>query len=78
MKQEFLTAMWLHNKISKMELKQKGKRSQLHAQEAFNKNPHQYAMKLLDPKAAQGKPGFSREVANEYFHTTYADKKRGY
>ena len=52
MKQEFLKAMRLHNKIRKMELQKKEKRSQLHALEAFKK--------LLDPKAAQGKPGFSR------------------
>ena len=56
--------MKLHNKIRKMEIKQKEKRSQLHARETFNKNPHQHAKELLGPKAAQGKPGFSREVAN--------------
>ena len=81
MRQEFLTAMTFHNKhdkIRKMELKQKEKRSQLHAQEAFNKNRHQYAKKFLDPKAVQGKPGFSKEVANGYFHTTHEDKKRDY
>ena len=43
MKQEFLKAMRLNNKIRKMELKQKEKRSHVHAQEAFKKNPHQYA-----------------------------------
>ncbi len=37
-KQEFLKAMRLHNKIGKMELKEKEKRSQRHAQA---KNPHQ-------------------------------------
>ena len=56
-----------------MELKQKEKRSHVHAQGAFKKNPHQYAKNLLDCKGAQGKPGFSREVANEYFRTTYED-----
>ena len=82
MTEEFLKAMRLHDKIRKMELKQKEKMSQLpwlHTQEAFNKNLHQYAKTLLDPKAAQGKPGFSREVAiNEYFQTRYEDKKRDY
>ena len=58
MKQEFLKAMRLHNKIRKMELKQ---------------NPHQYAKN--DPRAAQGKSGFSSEVANGYFQTTYEGKK---
>ena len=61
-----------------MELKQKEKRSQLQAQEAFNKNPHQYAKKFLYPKAAQGKPGFSKEVANEFSRQHYAEKKRNY
>ena len=37
MKQEFLKAMRLHNQMGKMELKQKEKKSQLHAQEAFKK-----------------------------------------
>ena len=69
--------MRLHNKTRKMELKQKEKRSQLNAQ-VFNTNPHQYAKKIFNSKAAEGRPGFSRDVRNEYFHTPYEDKKRDY
>ena len=68
MKQEILKAMRMQKQNQENGLKQKEKRSQLHAQEAIKI--------LTNVPRSYRKTGFSREVVNEYFQTAYEDKKR--
>ena len=75
MRQDFLTMIRLHNKVRKLDLKQKRREKCDQSQERFKGNPHKYAKDLLDNKNRQGEPEFSKEVADKFFKSTYRDKK---
>ena len=68
----------LHNKVRKLDLKQKEKRKCDQSQERFKENPHKYEKDLLDNKNRQGEPEFSKEVADKFFKSSYKDNKRQY
>ena len=76
MRQNFLKMIRLHNKVRKLELKQKEKRDGDKTQNRFKENLHKYAKDLLNDQKKQGEPEFSKEVADKFFKTTYRDGNR--
>ena len=75
-RQSFLKMIRLHNKVRKLELKQREKRDGDKTQNCFKENSHKYAKDLLNDQKKQGEPEFSKEVADKFFKTTYRDGNR--
>ncbi len=76
MRQDFLKMIRLHNKVRKLELKQKEKQENNKSNERFKENPHKYAKDLLNDQKKQGEPEFGKEAADKFFKSTYKDSNR--
>ena len=75
-KKTFWQVMRLHNKVRKLELSNRKRKSCKLANRRFRKNPFAYSRQLLSDKKSRVQPQFGKEKAEIYFKETYSDKKR--
>lgn len=66
-----------HHDLVQSISKKKQSTQDVRERQRFLRDPHAYAKRLLNPPVT-GKPAFSKEVANEYFRTTYHDSNRSF
>ena len=72
-----MQAVRLHHDLAQSVKKSKEELKQHKAKERFLQDPNRYAKDLLSPPT-QGKPNFTKEVADQYFPQTYSDKDRSF
>jgi Reverse transcriptase (RNA-dependent DNA polymerase). len=72
-----MLAVRAYSDLLKSTNRERKERKESDERKRFLSDPHKYAKNLLAPPN-KGKPSFSKDLADEYFRVTYADKDRSY
>ena len=77
-RKEYHMAVRLHNKIVKLERREKNEKLRNEAMRDFRKNPFKYAQNLLNESKKKKKlsPNLSQNRTENYFRSTYYNRKR--